>query len=336
MSEGTDDNIEVRAQKEPRAAGWWDRPPPARRIAPPGYRYGRRWVLVNEIDVLKRGRYSKIFGYSVKSLARLVGVKPKSVHADVAAGLLDPHDLGSVIRWSIGKVRTGAKPDVETIPPLWRFFDGYSLIADFAPLRTSTILPLAVPMPTAPERKELVKLFWTHRVKLAGFVGSSQALAKRLLELDGIDIEDLPPRQDPSGPAPHRAIRTTATAMRHLAECGVLNHDKAAKTWTWAPFPKTLEAIADGLRSEGYEAVQVIERHIVIGDDMFSRSSASRLLAYMRTNRIKAPRCGRDRRLWIVAGMDRAMHSYKKRVIYRTPPRPMQPSDAPAGSGPRP
>ncbi len=96
MDEGTSEIVVA-----PQAASWpaktsnWDtyqRPPP-----PDGYRDSHRWVTVPSSDVEKRGRNSKVWGYNVRTIARLAGVATNVVRKAIAAGTVQPHDIGSVI-----------------------------------------------------------------------------------------------------------------------------------------------------------------------------------------------------------------------------------------------
>lgn len=288
-----------------------------------GHRYSRRWVLVPEDDVLKAGRHGQVYGYNTRTIARLAGTTYQVVNAAIAAKKLRPHDLASTLQWIIHRVHSKARgsTDLDSVPPLWRFFDNYSLIAGLqGSPRSPKHLPLAVPMPNA-ALAEVVIMFWTYRRQLVGFRGSQRSLALRLFELDGVPQEHLGGTVDSSGhPQAHHAIKTLASSLRRLVDKGVLTHDPETKVWAMALFPRDLAGVTEGLRAEGFLEAEIIEHHIAIGRDLFSLSMASRLLAYMRTHRLKASACGRDKRLWIVMAMDRAMHSYKRRQIFRKAP----------------
>lgn len=316
-------------ERTPSASGWSDRP--AKRVAIEGYRYSRRYVLVPEADVLKTGRNGKVFGYNVRTLAKLVGMSTSNVSKDIAKGLVNPWDLASILRWVIQRVKPPAEVDIETAPPLWRHFDKFSLIAGptRGPMGANQIY-LAVQMPSHPASEEMVRLFWAQRGKLASFRGSSYELAWRMFELDGISPESLLPHADRSGRMqPHSRIRMAARVLRRLVTAGVLVHDEAAKSWAMAPFPATLEEVTDALRVEGFGEAEIRGHHIGIGRDLFALSAARRLLAYMRTNRLKSTTCGRDKRLWIVNGMERAFHGYKERRIFRRSGEPAPEDPAP-------
>lgn len=317
MHEGLNEGEHV--EQKPTPSGWGDRP--AQRVAIEGHRYSRRYVLVPEGDVLKRGRNGKVFGYNVRTLARLAGLSTSAVSKDIAAKKLDPWDLSSIIRWVVARVRPPADVDLDTAPPLWHHYDNYSLIA--GPVRRpegANQIYLAVPMPAHQAHEEMVRLFWAQRGKLAVFRGSSYELAWRMFELDGIDRASLEPHADRSGRMqPHPRIRMAARSLRRLVTLGVLLHDEATGAWTMAPFPNTIEGVTEGLRKEGFQQAEIRGRHVAIDRDLFALSSARRLLAHMRTNRLTSSTCGRDKRLWIVNGMDRAFHGYKERRIFRTP-----------------
>lgn len=323
MSEETE-TTEIKPDPPKAPGGWRDRPA-VPRIAPDGFRYSRRWVLVPETDVLRRGRYNKVYGYSVRTLARMTGLKPGAVYKDIGAGKLLPHDLGSVIRWIIANVRPGSEGGLDMAPPLWRFYDNHSLIAaapkSVRPQRSrGREIPLAVQMPPVQTYEDMARLFWTHRARLRDFSGASYPLARRLLELDGVDPASLQSTRNPSGVLqPHKQVRTVARALRSLARLGVLLYDPATLTWSMAPFPNDLEGVLEGLRTEGFEGAELIERHIAIENDLFSLPMAKRLLAHMRTNRLTAKSCGRDRRLWITTNLSRVFHGYRTRKIFRQP-----------------
>ena len=330
MNEGL--NIEDEpVERTPTPAGWSDRP--AKRAQVEGHRYSRRYVLVPEGDVLRSGRNGKVFGYNVRTLARLAGLSTSAVSKDIAAGKLKPWDLSSIIHWVVARVRPPPDIDIDTVPPLWHHYDNFSLIA--GPVRRTdgaNQIYLAVTMPGHPAIEEMVRLFWAQRGKLASFRGSSIELAGHMFQLDGIDSASLLPHTDRSGRTqPHPRIRMAARALRRMVTLGVLVHDPEAGSWAMAPFPTSIEDVAAGLRAEGFEEAEVKGRHIAIGRDLFALSSARRLLAHMRTNRLKSHTCGRDKRLWIVNGMDRAFHGYKERKVFRrsgeaSPEGPEQPA----------
>jgi len=321
-SEGTTDT----APPRPARPNTWAsavRPPP-----PDGFRYSHRWILVPEADVLTRGRNSRVWGYNARTLSRLLGITTAKLQQAINAGQFQPADLGSVIRWTIEQMRPG-DPKVGALPPLWRAYDGFTMLSISKAHRgatgTSKLIPLAVQMPTGPDAEEVVRSLWGHRAKLRGFNGSANALARLLLELDGIDPAEFS--------ATHRCIAGVAKILLRLVKHGVLTLDAETKLWGWAPFPSTLAGVLDGLRSEGFQQAEIVGRHIAIERDLYSFQAAHRLLSYMRTNRVRASACGRDLRLWIICNMDRVMHGYKQRRIFR---RSTTSPDAPAGSGPRP
>lgn len=334
MSEGTIDEVEVVPAAKP--SGWknWAERRRAdaalgkfyqRPEAPPGFRDGKRYVTVPEADVLKRGPYSKICGYNARTVARLVGMHPATIRKALDAKEFSLHDLGSVLRWVIGKVRPGDVAEVDAVPPLWRHYDTFSLLSvPSSPRGKRNHILLAVQMPRGSAREEAVRLFWANRVKIKAFRGASYPLAVRLLELDGITFANLPARpprkagvSSPRKRDPHPEIHWLAKTLRGLVTLGVLTYDKDTGVWAMAPFPVDLEGTLAGLREEGFVAAEIVERHIVIGPDWLSLAAGRRLLAYMRTNRLKAKDCGRDRRLWIITGMDRVMHGYRERQIFR-------------------
>lgn len=309
--EGHIDDGETTA--ESRRSGHWMRPDgtPYQRPPPPeGFRESRRWVICHAVDVPKSGRNGRTFGYNVKTVARLAGVTPNCVRKAVRAAELVMHDLSSVLGWVIRMQRlcpAGRTGDPAVAPDLWAFYDNYTLLwsGNYRP-RSDQQIQLAVQMPQGQMREDMVRLFWQFRHRLAGFAGNRRDLARRIFELDGI----------------RRADQTTSMViygshtLRALIEAGVLLHDQTTKVWSMAPFPADHESVSAALQGEGFET-QIVHRHIVIGREWFSLSDAKRLLAYARTNRIKGTSCGRDKRLWIVAGMDRAMHGYKTRQVFR-------------------
>lgn len=267
-------------------------------------------MTVYEADFPRRGRNGRTYGYNVKTVARLAGVSPGIVRRAIKAGELAMHDLEAVLRWVISTVRpcpAGRVGDPAVAPALWGFYDNFSLLwgGPRTPLGPNQV-HLAVPMPLGEMREDMTRMFWKYRGTLNGFAGSGRELARRIYELEGIKREDMPLAKAIAGGA----------ALHTLVRLGVLTHDKETQVWRMAKFPGTLDAVADGLRAEGFE-LEVRNGHVWIGRDAFSLSDARRLLAYMRTNRIKAKACGRDKRIWIVGGMDRAMHGYKERKVFR-------------------
>lgn len=320
-SEGTTTNTTPPARPNRWASAV--RPPP-----PDGFRYSHRWILVPEADVLTRGRNSRVWGYNARTLARLLGITTAKLQQAINAGAFQPQDLGSVIRWTIEQMRPG-DAKVGALPPLWRAYDGFTMLsiskANRGATSTSKLIPLAVQMPTGPDAEDVVRAVWGHRAKLRGFTGSARALARLLLELDGIDPAEFS--------TTHRCIAYTAKILLRLVKHGVLTLDSETKLWEWAPFPADLPGVLAGLRGAGFEQAEIVGRHICIERDLYSFQAAHRLLSYMRTNRVRASSCGRDLRLWIICNMDRVMHGYKQRRIFR---RSTTSLDAPADSGPRP
>lgn len=289
-----------------RTNNWHNKVP----VAPPeGHRLSRRNVTLPNSDAATRGRYSRVWGYTAHTIARLAGVSVSTVRKAIVAGTVKPHDLGSIFAWVIHVVRPGRDEDLDKGPPLWQFFDNYTLVRGLSQLRQTNpnIVPLAVPMPYGPAVKDMVLLFWRHRTKVDGFVGTRTDLARRLHELDGIAPGDMP----------RSKLGQASATLRRLVAHGVIVHDPAAKSWRMAPFPSDIEGTLAGLVAEGFVDAWVYERHIVIGADAYSLTAARRLLAYMRTSRLTAKTCGRDRRMWIITGMDRVMHGYKERKIFR-------------------
>ena len=312
MSEGTIENG-AETPKPPRQGHWlrpdgtvYQRAPP-----PPGHRERRRWVTVCESDVPRQGRNGRTFGYNVKTVARLVNLSPSVVRRAIRAKELVMHDLECVLQWVIARVRpcpAGRIGDPAVAPPLWSYYDNFTLLwgGPRTPWGPNQV-HLAVPMPLGEIREDMTRMFWKYRGTLNGWAGSGRELARLIYELDGVKREDMPTTKVGAG----------ATALRTLVRLGVLTHDKVTRIWRMAKFPITLEAVADGLRAEGFESIELKHDHIWIGRDAYSLSDSRRLLAYMRTNRIKAKDCGRDKRIWIVGGMDRAMHGYKERKVFR-------------------